>query len=159
MFSDQVWPFCLLQCFGSEINGENFCNIWKYYIPSCIPNLQSHKLIFVERALPHWSLMTANIFRPGLTLLPTTMFCWCHWWESFKAYETTTPPLTFPIGKSTNKSLQRELCNVEVQCIIMGFFLFFFFGVFFFFFLCRWTGIELTVRVMSKKANTPCTEG
>jgi hypothetical protein len=44
--------------------------------------------------------------------------------ESFIAYETKTFPLAFPTGKSTNKSLQRELCHVEVQCLIMFFFFF-----------------------------------
>jgi hypothetical protein len=34
--------------------------------------------------------------------------------ESFIAYETTTSPLAFPTGRSTNKSLQRELYYVEV---------------------------------------------
>jgi hypothetical protein len=39
--------------------------------------------------------------------------------ESFKAYETTTSPLAFPTDRSTNKSQQREICHIEVQCIIM----------------------------------------
>ena len=44
--------------------------------------------------------------------------------ESFIAYETTTSPLAFPTDRSTNKSLKRELCHVEVQCLIN--FVFFF---------------------------------
>jgi hypothetical protein len=73
--------------------------------------------------------------------------------QIFVAYESTTFPLAFPTGRSINKSLQRELCNVEVQCLIMVFF------SFFFYILCCWTGIELTVGVTSKKTNAPCTEG
>jgi len=65
--------------------------------------------------------------------------------KSFVAYENTTFPLPFPTGRSINKSLQRELCNVEVQCLIMVFSVL--------------TGIELTVGVTSKKTNAPCTEG
>jgi hypothetical protein len=42
--------------------------------------------------------------------------------QSFVAYENTASLLACPTGRSTNKSLQRELCNVEVQCIIMVFF-------------------------------------
>jgi hypothetical protein len=73
--------------------------------------------------------------------------------QIFVAYESTTFPLAFPTGRSINKSLQRELCNVEVQCLIMVFF------SFFVYILCCWTGIELTVGVTSKKTNAPCTEG
>jgi hypothetical protein len=73
--------------------------------------------------------------------------------QNFVAYENTASPLAFPTGRSTNKSLQRELCNIEVQCLIMVFFRFFFFYI-----LCCWTGIELTVGVTSKKANAPCIE-
>jgi hypothetical protein len=43
--------------------------------------------------------------------------------ESFNAYETTTSSLAFPTSGLKNKSLQRELCHIEVQCIIMVFFL------------------------------------
>jgi hypothetical protein len=43
--------------------------------------------------------------------------------ESFNAYETTTSSLAFSTGKLKNKSLQRKLCHIEVQCIIMVFFL------------------------------------
>jgi len=46
--------------------------------------------------------------------------------KRFVAYENTTFPLAFPTGRSINKSLQRELCNVEVQCLIMVFSIFFF---------------------------------
>ena len=42
--------------------------------------------------------------------------------KSFKAYEINTSPFAFSIGRSTNKSLQRELYHVEVQCLIMVFF-------------------------------------
>jgi len=42
-FLAQVWLFCLLQCFSAETGGINFHIVWNYYIPSCIPNLQSHK--------------------------------------------------------------------------------------------------------------------
>ena len=98
-FLDQVWLFNLLRCLRAETNERNICSICNLQIPSCIPNLQSHKWIFVERALPHWSLTTANIFRPGLTLLPTTMFCWCHWWEKVpKHMKLLHPLLHFPLA-------------------------------------------------------------
>jgi hypothetical protein len=42
--------------------------------------------------------------------------------ESFNAYETTTSSLAFFTGRLKNKSLQRKLCHIEVQCIIMVFF-------------------------------------
>jgi len=54
-FPNQVWLFCLLQCFVGATGERKFQSIWNYYTP-----------------------------------------------------------LAFPTGKSTNKSLQRELCNVEV---------------------------------------------
>jgi hypothetical protein len=79
--SNQVWLFCLLQCFGDETDGVNFHSVWNYYIPSCILHLQSHKWIFVERDLPRWSSTTAHVFRPGLTLLPTPVFRFWNWWD------------------------------------------------------------------------------
>src|SRR3990172_7399453 len=48
--------------------------------------------------------------------------------QIFVAYENTTFPLAFPTCRATNESLQIELCNVEVQCLIMVFFSFFFSG-------------------------------
>ena len=66
--------------------------------------------------------------------------------QIFVACGSTASLLTWPTGRSTNKSLQRELCNVEVQCLIMVFF----FSISIFkktkiSILCRWTGIELKV--------------
>ena len=79
-FLAQVWLFCLLQCFDAETGGVTFHIVWNYYIPSCIPHLQSHKRVFVERALPRQSLTTAHVFRLGLTLRPTPVFqCWNGW--------------------------------------------------------------------------------
>jgi len=43
--------------------------------------------------------------------------------QIFVAYESTTFPLAFPTSRSPNKSLQRELCHIEVQCIIMVFYI------------------------------------
>jgi len=79
-FLAQVWLLCLLQCFDAETGGVNFHIVWNYYIPSWIPHLQSHKRVFVERALPRQSSTTAHVFRLGLTLRPTPVFpCW-NWW-------------------------------------------------------------------------------
>jgi hypothetical protein len=36
--------------------------------------LQSHKRVFVEKALPRQSSTTAHVFRLGLTLRPTPVF-------------------------------------------------------------------------------------
>jgi hypothetical protein len=41
--------------------------------------------------------------------------------QSFIAYENTASPLACPTGRSPNKSLQRELCIVEVWCLFMFF--------------------------------------
>jgi len=101
MFSDQVWPFCLLQCFGFEIDGEKFCSIWKYYIPFCIPNWQIHKEISTERALQRRSSESNHGFfrffflilccwteielTVGVTSKKANAQCteasiiWCHW--------------------------------------------------------------------------------
>jgi len=107
-FLAQIWLFCLLQCFDAETGERKFQSIWNYYIPSCIPTLQSHKRIFVERALPHWSLTTANIFRPSLTLLPTTMFCWCHWWEKVSKHMKLLHPLLHSPLADPQTNLNRE---------------------------------------------------
>jgi hypothetical protein len=42
-FSNQVWLFCLLQCFAGAIGERKFQSIWNYYTPSCIPHWQIHK--------------------------------------------------------------------------------------------------------------------
>jgi hypothetical protein len=80
-YLDRVWLFNLLQCFASATGGRKFCSVWKCCIPSCISHLQSHKRVFVERALPRQSSMTAHVFRLGLTFRPTAVFrCW-NWWD------------------------------------------------------------------------------
>jgi hypothetical protein len=63
--------------------------------------------------------------------------------QIFVAYENTTFTLAFPTCRATNESLQRELCNVEVQCLIMVFFQFFFSGFFFVFFFFTSCAAEL----------------
>ena len=88
--------------------GKFFCSIWKYYIPSCIPHLQSHKRVFVERALPRQSSTTAHVFRLGLTLLPTTMFCWCHWWEKVSKHMKLLHPLLHSPLADPQTNLYRE---------------------------------------------------
>jgi len=71
---------------------------------------------FLLRKLCHvevWCLLM--FFRLDLTLLPATMFCWCHWWEKFSKHVKLLPPLLH----SPQINLYRELCNVEVQCLIL----------------------------------------
>jgi hypothetical protein len=41
--------------------------------------------------------------------------------QIFIAYESTASPLAFPTGRSTNKSLQRELCHIAIWCLLMFF--------------------------------------
>jgi hypothetical protein len=148
-FLAQVWLFGLLQCFNAEIDEPKFCSVSNYCIPSCIPHLQSHKQIFVERALPRQSSMTTHVFRLGLTLLPTTMFCWCHWGRKFQSiWNYYIPSCIHNLHSHKQIFVERALPHWS-SASNHGFF----------FFFCCWTGIKLTVRVTSKKANAPCTEG
>jgi hypothetical protein len=41
--------------------------------------------------------------------------------QIFIAYESAASPLACPTDRSTNKSLQRELCHIEVWCLLMFF--------------------------------------
>jgi len=107
-FLAQVWLFCLLQCFSAETDETKFCSVWKYCIPSCMPHWQIHKQISTERALQCWSSMTAHVFRPGLTLRPTTMFCWCHWWKKVSKHMKLLHPLLHSPLADPQTNLYRE---------------------------------------------------
>jgi hypothetical protein len=103
-FPYQVYLFSLLLCFSNATAGKTFYRIWNYYISSCIPHLQSHKQIFVERALPYWSSTSTHVFRPGLTFLPITLFqCW-NWWGKFSYHLKLLHPLLYfpPVEPQTD---------------------------------------------------------
>jgi len=121
-FLAQVWLFCLLQCFNAEIGGINFHAVWNYYIPSCIPNLQKPQTGFCRESSATSKFDDCSCFQTrsdssaysSVSVLKLMR-------QSFVAYENTASPLACPTGRSPNKSLQRELCNVEVWCMFMFF--------------------------------------
>jgi hypothetical protein len=47
-------------------------------------------------------------FKPGLTLLPTTMFCWCHWWEKVSKHMKLLHPLLHSPLANPQINLYRE---------------------------------------------------
>jgi hypothetical protein len=106
-FPYQVCLFSLLLCFGNATARRKFYRIWNYYISSCIPHLQCHKWIFIERALPYWSSTSAHVFRLGLTFLPITLFrCW-NWWGKFSYHLKLLHPLLYsPLAEP-----QTDLCR------------------------------------------------
>ena len=73
-FLDKIWLFCLPLCFGASANETKFCSVWNYYIPSCIPHLQSHKQILWREFCYFKVLCLLLFFRSGSALQPTMVF-------------------------------------------------------------------------------------
>jgi len=102
----QVCLFSLFLRCNADTGRGKLWTIWNHCIPSWVSHLQTHKQISAEKALPRWSLMSTHVFQIrsdsstcyNVLLVPLGG-------EIFKAYETTTSPLSF----STNKYLQRAL--------------------------------------------------
>ena len=95
--------------------------------------LADPKQIPTERALQRRSLMSVHVFQTRFgSSTYHNVFVLKLMSQSFVAYESTASPLAFPTCRATNGFLQRELCNVEFQCLIMVLFQFFFSRSFFF---------------------------
>jgi len=119
VFLDRVWLFNLLQCFASATGGRKFCSVWKCCIRSCISHLQSHKRVFVESSATS-KFDNCSCFQ---TRSDSSAYCSVSMLklmrQSFVACGSTASPLACPTSRSTNKSLQRELCHIEVWWLLI----------------------------------------
>jgi hypothetical protein len=109
--------------------GITHCLYWKrtWWIEnsstsSSIAHRQCNKQTPVEGVLFYWSFSLIPVFQPTFVsypyfcvLIPTLVG------ENCRRFETTASLLGFLTCRSTNKSLQRELCHIEVWCLLMFF--------------------------------------